>query len=324
MNVAIIGCGGMGGNHAAMAANCGLKIAVCADPVRPAAAALAKRYGAKIETDCVRALQRDDVDIVAITTPTPTHAGFVKAAAAAGKHIFCEKPFCRTVKECREAIAAAKKARVKLFIGHVVRYFHEFEAMRKQIASGKIGDVGFVKLYRGGLYPIGMKKWFRSYEQSGGVTFDCMIHDLDWIRYVFGEPDHLFCQTLMRTKPHIMDYSQVTLRMKNGMLATVIGTWAHPGGFRVAAEICGSDGIIQFDSAESSISAMKRETGKAPGMIVPSSAEVVSPYQLEWEDFLGDIAGKHKPRVTPEDALRAVEIADAALKSAKTKRPVTL
>ena len=324
MNVAIIGCGGMGGNHAVLATNCGLKIAVCADEIRSAATALARKYGAAATSDWRKAIARPDVDIVLITTPTPTHAMLVKAAAKAGKAIFCEKPFCRTVAQCKSAINAVKKAKVKLFVGHVVRYFPEFEAMKAEVESGKIGEPGYVKLYRGGIFPRGAKKWFHDYAKSGGVTFDSMIHDLDWLRYAFGEPAHIFCQTLMYSKPGPMDYSQVTVRMKSGVIATVIGTWAHPQGFRVKTEICGSKGMLQFDSNESSLTAMKRATGKGPSMIVPSSAEDISPYQLEWVDFIGWLEGKHKPRVTPRDALRAVEMAEAALKSARTKRPVKL
>lgn len=325
MNLGIIGCGGIGRLHAQMAANCGLRITACADKDLNAAKGLAKIYGAQPFGDVDQVLRRPDVDIVLIATPTPRHGAGIAEAAAAGKHIFCEKPFCSTVQQCTAAIDAVKKAKVKLFVGHVVRYFHEFETMKAQVEAGKIGKPGYVKLYRGGIYPGGPGSWFRDYSQSGGVTFDCMIHDLDWIRYVFGEPERIFCQALRRSEPEKMDYSQVTMRMTSGMLAVVIGTWAHPAGFRVKAEICGSDGMLEFDSADTSISSMMRQIpGAAPTMIVPSSAEDISPYQLEWQDFIDWIEGKGKPRVTPEDAMRAVEIALGALKSADTGKPVDL
>ena len=67
-----------------------------------------------------------------------------------------------------------------------------------------------------------------------------------------------------------------------------------------------------------------RSTGTGPGMIIPLAAEEVSPYQLEWEDFLGWVKHGRKPRVTPEDGLKAVALAEAALKSAKTGQPVKL
>lgn len=324
MNVAIIGCGGMGRLHAQMAANCGLRVTVCADAVRKAASDMAKPWKAKAMTDPFAAIKSREVDIVVITTPTPTHESLVTAAAAAGKHIFCEKPFGRTSAECKRAITAAKKAGVRLFVGHVVRYFQEFEAMRTQVLNGAIGEAGWAKLYRGGIFPGAKGSWFRDYAQSGGVTFDCMIHDLDWLRYVFGEPERIFCHTLMREKPTQLDYSQVTLRMKNGLIATVIGTWAHPAGFQVKVEICGDSGMLQYDSNEAPLSARPRQSASGPTMIVPLNPVSVSPYQLEWQDFLAWIAGKSEPRVTPKDALRAVEMAEAALKSAEKRQPVTL
>lgn len=324
MRVAIIGCSGMGRVHAAAIQASGLEIVLCADKDPAAAEALAKQYGAKAVTNCRSAAKSKQVDVVAIATPTPTHLEYVKTAASAGKHIFCEKPFCRTTAECKEAIAAAKAAKVKLFVGHVVRYFHEFEAMKAQIAAGKIGTPGFVKIYRGGIFPGGPKSWFANYALSGGVTLDCMIHDLDWVRYVFGEPQRIFCQALMRTTPEPMDYSQVTMRMKSGVIANFIGTWAHPAGFQVKAEICGDAGMIQFDSNDAPITSMKRETDAGPSMIVPGQPVAKSPYQLEWEDFAAWLTENRAPRVTPQDAMKAVRMAEAALQSAATGKPVRL
>ncbi len=98
----------------------------------------------EIQSDWQKVIAREDIDIIDIATPTHLHHDMAVAAAQNGKHIFCEKPFCRTVAECKKAIAAAKKAKVKLFVGHVVRYFHEFEGMKAQIEAGKVGDPGYV------------------------------------------------------------------------------------------------------------------------------------------------------------------------------------
>ena len=325
MNVAIVGCGGMGTMHAQLATNCGLKVVACGDTRKAKAEALAKQYGAEATTACKRLVRRDDVDVVGIMTPTPRHTEYVIAAAQAGKHIFCEKPFGRTVQQCRQAIAAVKKAKVKLFVGHVVRYFHEFEAMKREVDAGKLGKVGFVKMYRGGIFPEGEGKWFHDYARSGGVTFDSSIHDIDWLRYAFGDADHVFCQAIQRPGPKPIDYSLMTFRMKSGVIATVIGTWAHPEGFCVRTEICGDQGMLQFNSEEAPISVMmRRRAGDGPTMIVPASPVATSPYQREWEDLLAWIEGKQEPRVTPEDALQSVRMVTAALKSAETGKPVKL
>ncbi len=324
MNVAIVGCSGMGRLHAEMIARCGLNIVVCADANAEAAEALAATCGAEVSTQGKRALARKDVDIVLIATPTPFHLEYILAAAKAKKDIFCEKPFCRTVDECKKAIAAAKAAKVKLFVGHVVRYFQEFETLRAQIAEGKIGEPGFAKIYRGGIFPGGGKSWFANYKMSGGVTLDCMIHDLDWIRYVFGEPKRIFGQALMRGGDDPMDYAQVTMRMKNGLIATVIGTWAHPSGFRVKAEVCGSGGMVHFDSADAPLRAQKRDSASGPNMIVPGSPVAESPYELEWREFIAWLEGGPAPRVNAHDGLKAVQMAEAALTSIQTGHPVRL
>ncbi|MBI1318903.1 MAG: gfo/Idh/MocA family oxidoreductase [Candidatus Hydrogenedens sp.] len=324
MNVAIIGCSGMGRVHADALTKAGLRVALCVDTVRANAEALAKAYGAKVAASAAKAMTAKDIDAVLIATPTPFHLEYILKAAKAGKHIFCEKPFCRTEAECKEAIAAAKKAGVKLFVGHVVRYFHEFEAMKAQVESGKIGKPGFVKISRGGIFPGGPKSWFANYKMSGGVTLDCMIHDLDWVRYVFGEPVRIYGKALMRSGKEPMDYSQVTMRLKSGLIATIIGTWAHPAGFRVQAEICGDGGMVQYDSADAPMSSMKRETGSGPSMIVPASPVSESPYQREWEDFAAWVRDDRAPRVTPEDGMIAVRMAEAALESSATGKPVRL
>lgn len=324
MNLAIIGCSGMGRIHAEMAERAGATIVVCSDLDGKAAKTLAKAHQAEATTDPLAAINRADIDTICVATPTHTHHTFLLEGARAKKNIFCEKPFCRSVSQCRAAIDAAKKAGIKLFVGHVVRYFEDFEGLRQQVESGVVGKPGWAKLYRGGIFPGGAKSWFANYEHSGGVTFDCMIHDLDWVRYVFGEPERIFCQALMRSTPTPMDYSQVSLRLKNGFLATIIGTWAAPSGFRVKVEICGNQGMLQLDSDEAPIEALKREKSAGPSMIVPMSPLAKSPYQLEWEDFLAWVQEDRPPRVTAQDALIAVRMAEAALQSAQTAKPVKI
>lgn len=322
MKLAVIGCGGMGALHAAMAEATGFEVVLCADAVEQAARHLAEKRGIRWSADPESAARDPEVEVVAIATPTPTHLSLIRAAAGAGKHIFCEKPFCRTVRECREAVREAGKHRVKLFVGHVVRYFQEFEALRRQIGDGRIGDVGWVKLIRGGIMPGAPGSWFRDYAQSGGVTLDCMIHDLDWLRYVFGEPERVYAQALMRGGPNPMDYAQATLRFRNGLIATVIGIWAYPSGFRVTAEICGEKGMLRYDSSDAPLAVHPREVSSGPAMIVPLNPVEKSPYQLEWEDFAQWLKGAGEPRVTPGDAMAAVAMAEAALKSAETGQPV--
>lgn len=324
MNIGLLGCGTMGRLHATMVEQCGHKIVQCSDAVAQAGKSLAKDFNARFVKNWEDVVKSKDVDIVAIATPTPLHFPMLDLAIKNSKHIFCEKPLCRTVKQCKTIIQKAEKNKIKLFVGHVVRYFHEFESLHEQIKSGKIGKVGFIKMYRGGMPPKGAKNWFSDFSLSGGVTLDCMIHDIDWLRYVFGEVKTVYCQNLIQKDCAPLDYSQVTVRMKNGLLALLIGSWAHPSGFRVKVEVCGSDGLIYYDNMESPLELQQRNQNQTVGTIVPESPVAKSPYQKEWEDFINWIQNDKTPRVSIVDALKAVEIVDACLKSAKTKQPVNL
>lgn len=323
MRVALLGCGFIGSVHAPMLTKAGFKLAVCADQVSAKAERLAQQYGADTTTDAYEAIERDDVDVVCVATPTPIHKDLVVAAARAGKHILCEKPFTRTVDEAEEAAAEVEKAGVKLFPGHVVRYYQEFETIRKQIATGSVGNPGFIKLYRGGAAPVGEGNWYADYKQSGGVIFDLLIHDFDWVRYVCGSPKHVYANSLQR--PDRMDYSHVTFRMTNSVIAHFIGSWAHPSGFRVKADVVGDGGRIFFDSAEAPVFSERRgQDDTAKGTLLPSSPVDVSPFQLEWEDFAAWLREEKTPRLSMEDAVWAVRMASAALESNRTGEPVLL
>ncbi|MCX8064795.1 MAG: Gfo/Idh/MocA family oxidoreductase [Candidatus Hydrogenedentes bacterium] len=324
MNVGIIGCGTMGKLHAKCAQNLGLKVSKCFDEIGKAGKSFAKEVGAKVSSSWEDLIDDPKVDLVVIATPTPYHYPALDRAIAKGKHVFCEKPLCRTTEECAKIVRKAENSSAKVFVGHVVRYFHEFEAIREQITLGKIGEVGFIKMYRGGASPSGVKKWFQDFEKSGGVTLDCMIHDFDWLRYVFGEVDYVFCQNLTKLNRPPLDYSQVTIRMKNGVLGLVIGTWAHAVGFRVKVEVCGSGGLIYYDNMEGPIDIQLRKKEASQGTIIPESPVRKSPYEREWEDFLGWIEKDEQPRVNLYDGLKAVEIASACIKSSVLKQVIKL
>ena len=84
MNLGVIGCNTMGLMHCQMAENAGLKVVACGDISRDNARKAARKFGAEAVGDCVALCNRDDVDVVAVCTPTPTHTEYIQAAAGAG------------------------------------------------------------------------------------------------------------------------------------------------------------------------------------------------------------------------------------------------
>ena len=132
MRVGIVGVGFMGSTHAAGWAETGADLVGCVAETVDEARPLAEQYGLKIYHDLASLL--DDVDVVDICTPTHLHAEMVLQAAAAGKHIICEKPLARTVAQGQEVIQACQKAGVRLLVAHVVRFFPEY-ALAKAVGG---------------------------------------------------------------------------------------------------------------------------------------------------------------------------------------------
>ena len=95
-------------------------------------------------TDRAEAFARDDVDVVAVTTPPHTHAEIVLDAVAAGKHVLCEKPFARDLGEAREMLAAAEAAGVVHLLGTEFRFAPGQALLTRTVRSGAIGDPRFV------------------------------------------------------------------------------------------------------------------------------------------------------------------------------------
>jgi myo-inositol 2-dehydrogenase/D-chiro-inositol 1-dehydrogenase len=277
--------------------------------------------------DSVEALI-DSVDIVDVCTPTYLHADMVLKAAAAGKHIVCEKPLARTLEQAEQMIAACREAGVKLLVAHVVRFFPEYAQAKAIVDRGEIGRVGVVRLRRTSSLPAWSEEnWLMDEAKSGGMILDLMVHDFDYARWVAGEVESVYARNVRRDRPdERRDYALAILRHKNGALSHIEGGWAYPAGmFRTALEIAGSGGLIEHPSDSSvPIQIHMMETGTAKSVDVPSSPLIEDPYLTEIKHFYDVIANDTAPRVTVDDGLAALRIGLAAIESARAGRRVTL
>ncbi len=316
LTVAICGAGGLGRNHAEnYAAMPDVTVALVFDVVADAAAALADDVGARPTTDEAD-LWADDIDAVVIATPTPFHADYTIKAARAGKHIFCEKPMCRTMEQGEAMLEAVAAAGVTFMVGHVLRFFPEYIRARELIRSGAIGTVGVARTSRINTLPGGPDSWFCNYELSGGVTLDMTIHDFDWLLWTLGPARRVYSVGVPERMPPL-DYGLTTIRFESGAIAHCEGSWADLGQFRTSFDIAGSDGLIRHDSTQMA-TLQTQIRGGAEGLAavqVPESPAAKSPYMLEDEHFAACVAEGRQPAISGEEALAAVEVALAALAS---------
>ncbi len=325
--VAIVGSGHMGQCHAAAYAHIPQADLVALVDSRPNALIQAgETFGAGAFTDFDKMMAVVNPDVIDICTPTPWHKDYVLRAAAAGKHVIVEKPMARTVEESREMIKTAENAGVKLKVAHVVRFFPEFAAAKAQVDAGAVGTPAVVRTSRGGNFPGASGNWYGDPNQSGGVVLDLIIHDFDWLRWVFGDVERVYAKGNISREFGCIDYALVTLRMKSGVIAHVEGTWANPGAFQTKFEITGDKGMLDFQSLTSSplTIATKNTEGAKGGVAIPESPSGRNPYCLELQHFIDCIENDSKPLITAEDGVKAVEIAMAAIESIRTEKPVVL
>ncbi|MBC8140313.1 MAG: Gfo/Idh/MocA family oxidoreductase [Armatimonadetes bacterium] len=325
--VALIGAGTMGGVHAGHWKTMpGAELVAVVDPRTDAAAA----HGAPF-SDFDTMLAQAKPDIVDVCTPTPFHREYVEKAAAAGKAIFVEKPFARSLSDCDAMLAAVTRAGVPAMSGHVLRYFPEYAGAKRLVDAGAVGTPVAARTARmAGLPDLGGRpNWYADPAQSGGVVLDMILHDFDWLRWTLGEVTRVYGKGLFHLTKHtgVLDYALVTLRFASGAVAHVTGSWAHPGGFRTTLEIAGNAGLIEHDSARTApLTASLRTKGGGGGVAVPESpmAQGQDPYYQEIAAFVHALQAGETPPVTLADARAATRIALAALESIETGKVVTL
>jgi len=200
IRIGLCGSGFMGTMHAACYGVIpGVKVVAVASRDRASAEKLAAGHGARIYPDALRMIEEADLDVVDVCLPTPLHCEAVVRAARRGLDIFCEKPLARTMAQATRMVKAVQAAGVKCMVGHCLRFWPEYVALKETLDGGKLGKLLTLSLRRVSARPtFGWKNWFNKDELSGGALLDFHIHDVDTVRYLLGEPDGVDSVALLR------------------------------------------------------------------------------------------------------------------------------
>ncbi|MFG6114852.1 Gfo/Idh/MocA family protein [Halobacillus sp. MO56] len=329
VRVLLLGAGTMGTVHAeAYNSLDNVEIAGIVDIRKEQADQLAAKVEASVYYSFEEAMEKiGNLDVIDICLPTYLHKEYALKAADQVKNVICEKPLARSVEEAREMIDYCKNREVSLFVGHVVRFFQEYNRIKDIVETGKLGKPAVVRTTRGGTFPKAWQNWYGDFEKSGGLILDLLLHDFDYLRACFGEVERVFAKKIARKDADELsiDYALVTLRFKNGVMAHLEGTWAHQG-FSSGIEVAGNEGIVEYNSANNTPLkhvSREKEAGVA-GVAVPESPLASNPYREELKHFITCIANGNEPIVTAEDGFYAIQIAMAAQQSCDTGKPVNL
>lgn len=280
-----------------------------------------------LTTDHQELLNDPEIQAVFICTPTTTHAALIKAAAAAGKHIFCEKPVSFSVEETEEALAAVEKAGVKLQIGFNRRFDPNFRKIRTLVKNGEIGNPHILRITSRDPEPPGIDY----VKTSGGLFMDMTIHDFDMARYIMGSEVVEVSATgavLVDTKigeVGDIDTAIITLKFANGALGVIENSRRAAYGYDQRLEIFGNKGAAQADNNRATnVEVSTAETVMKDKPLFFFLERYTQAYIDEVVEFASACLENTEVSCTGFDGLQAQKIAKAAKKSLEKSAPVLL
>ena len=267
--------------------------------------------GVNCYTDLDEMLEKEGIDFVDICVPTYLHAEIAKDMLLRGYNVMCEKPMSLNYAECEDMIKAAKEANRELMIGQCVRFTPAYRYIKKAVSDLRFGKPCGALFTRLSPPPVwGFENWFMSPECSGGCLTDLHVHDIDLVRYIFGEPKEVSC--VANTTISVNDTVHSTMFYEN-FPVTAIGDWTLAGipfkpegrvNFEKATLIFSNDVLTVYpkDCSESYV----------------VSLEDRSMYELELEYFVSVLEGRTKNLMNPPDSAAAtIKVAECLRESAK-------
>ena len=238
IKVGLIGCGFMGGMHAACYAALApldVKVVAVAD-VRPEFAAKLAGEDTAIYATGMELIEKADVDVVDICLPTHLHTAHAVAAMKAGKNVFVEKPVCFNNDEMELLLATEKETGVKVQVGQVIRQWTEYVWLKETVVSGIYGKVLHGQFRRLSSLPTwAWENWLHQVDKSGGVAVDMHVHDVDFVRYILGEPDTVKAQAY-RDENGVIQQINTLFGYGNNVSVSVEAGWNYPADFPFTAD----------------------------------------------------------------------------------------
>jgi predicted dehydrogenase len=138
-------------------------------------------------SDCI---DKEEFDAIHVCVHTSLHYQIAKESLLAGKHVLLEKPFSLDIEECKEIIDLANNKDLILMVAHVLRFMPPYQKLKSLIEDEEFGSLKFLSLTRFSGIPL-WGEWAQkqsSFGSSGGALFDLLIHDIDFVNFLFGKP----------------------------------------------------------------------------------------------------------------------------------------
>jgi len=233
--IGILGAGLISRSHAESIRtlnNC--MLTAVADIREEAGQRFAEEYGCAYYQDAEELLMHADVEIVIIALPTFLHGKYVELCAQYGKHVLCEKPIEMTVEATQRMLDQVKEAGIIFMVGQVVRFWSGYTEIKELYESGELGQVHMAFASRCSTLPDWGNEWLLHPEKGAGAICDMHVHDVDFLRNLFGEIDSVYC---LANKDHTgcWNHAMSSISFKSGekAVAEAAGEPPQPLAFEI-------------------------------------------------------------------------------------------
>lgn len=283
-------------------------------------------------------LRLDEIDAIVIGAPNDVHCEITLAAAAAGKHIIVEKPFCLNLQQADRMIQACKEAQVKLCYAEELCFTPKYVRLKQLLDEGALGYPVMLKQSEKHDGPHSPHFWDVA-RSGGGVTMDMGCHAIEFFRWMLGRPKIKSVYAQMGTYVHTDktqgdDNSIIILEFENGVTAVAEESWIKLGGMDDRAEVHGSEGVAYADVLQGN--SIQTYSSKGVGYAVEKAGNTqgwsYTMYEEVWNygfpqefaHFTDCIKNDKTPSVRGEDGKAVLEVIFAAYESAATGKKVYL
>jgi UDP-N-acetylglucosamine 3-dehydrogenase len=311
LGVAVIGTGFWGKNHARIYRELASTelVAVC-DVNRERAKAVADQFGVEAYTSSTRMLRNKDVEAVSVCTWSTKLAKETAKALEAGKHVLVEKPMANQTQQAEKLLKTAYENGLHLTVGFLMRFIPGLQHIRDAVEKKRLGELVCVTARRGSQWP----------ERIGdvGVVKDTAIHDIDVMRYISNQ-DPITVYAKIGSMMHKMfeDYAQIMLTYEDGKSAFIESNWLTPYKTRLLT-VTGSNAIMRLDFMTQELWIEDPKENLQPRF------PWQEPLKLELQHFADCILEKKKTLINGLDGLKALQIAEAALRSSAKNKAIKL
>ncbi len=326
VRIGLIGCGRIGTAHASVLREVeGALLVAVADVEPERAATLAQEHDAQVISDPNALIDLEDIDAVVVAVPTHLHAPLTLRAAAAGKHILCEKPMAMSVEEADQMLSAVAKNRVVLMVGHDLRFSRHYREAKAAVASGRIGRPLALTAERlSGASDTSWRQWIRRRGEGLGA-FDALIHDLDVALWILG-PVSAVSAGGVRGAGGTWDHVQVLLKHTNACTSTIEASLMVPPSFPFSSclRLVGEDGTLvrrfvggrSFRDAGMDSGLILYIDDAPPQVLVPPSPDHQEAIRQELMTFVQAVRTGRLPDEALPDEARAAQALAARVETA--------